>query len=385
MAVKVEPVFDAALKMRLFSGASLLAASSETLFFRKTWGHTRHGGGPVDHDTWFDLASLTKPLVTASLCIRAVSENRLQLEDAVTRFLPRGAAPRDKKDITVGHLLNHASGLPAHEDFYLDLIRVPPAGRADALLNSILSAPLTDPPGKTARYSDLGFMLLGWIIETVFHGPLDRLARELLWKPAGAADLLDFRRIDASVAPEAAAPPGGRDAEGGKDHLRFVATEQCPWRGRLLQGEVHDENAFSMGGVAGHAGLFGTAEGVFRWLSFLRKVYRGEAADSGPSGSWSPSVVKAFWERKNMISGSTWALGFDTPSEADSSAGVYFSPNSVGHLGFTGTSFWMDLEKDVLVVLLTNRVHPTRANSGIKEFRPAVHNLIMEALHATTN
>ena len=152
-------------------------------------------------------------------------------------------------------------------------------------------------------------------------------------------------------------------------------TEDCPWRERVIRGEVHDENAFALGGYSGHAGLFGTVDDVYHIVNMLRGHYRGGRRDF-----FRPETVRDFFRRQDLVPGCTWALGWDTPSEESSSAGNYFSRNSVGHLGFTGTSVWMDLDKDVIVILLTNRIHPTRNNERIKAFRPKLHDTVMEEL-----
>jgi CubicO group peptidase (beta-lactamase class C family) len=156
---------------------------------------------------------------------------------------------------------------------------------------------------------------------------------------------------------------------------QFASTEDCPWRGKIMRGSVHDENAYIVGGYSGHAGLFGTAKEVYTLVDLLRKVFRSESHDY-----LRPETVKTFFAGQNIVDGSTWALGWDTPSPQDSSSGKYFSGKSVGHLGFTGTSVWMDLERDAVVVFLTNRIHPTRDNEKIKAFRPRLHDLIMEEL-----
>ena len=156
----------------------------------------------------------------------------------------------------------------------------------------------------------------------------------------------------------------------------IAPTERCPWRNRVLCGEVHDDNAYAMGGVAGHAGMFGTAADIDRLASRLRACWRGED-DFMPR-----EVVREFWTRDPTVEGSTWALGWDTPSPTNSTAGTRIGPNSVGHLGFTGTSLWIDLERDAHVILLTNRVHPQRDNDRIRDVRPRVHDATLEALDA---
>jgi CubicO group peptidase (beta-lactamase class C family) len=222
------------------------------------------------------------------------------------------------------------------------------------VLDLLKRTPLDNAPGTTRGYSDLGFMLLCRLVETLAGSPMDRFLATEIYNPLGLSDLFF---IDLS---------GGRRAQ--RD---FAATELCPLRKRLLVGEVHDDNAWYAGGIDGQAGLFGTAEAVFRLLRRLAADLRGQAA--------SP-----FFSRKlllEMLTGSgrdRSLLGFDRPCLEESSAGRYFSPDSIGHLGYTGTSFWMDLEKDACVILLTNRVHPSRWNQRLRQFRPLIHDRIME-------
>ena len=368
MAVTLGRLFEDALAAGTFSGAGLLVATPEKVLFEGCWGHTRTGGSPVTAETRFDLASLTKPLVTTALCMRAVSQGTLKLDDPLSRFIPRPVLPADKRDITLRHLLNHCSGLPPYRPFYLHLLETPPPRRSEVLLARILATPLDAPPEKICQYSDLGFLLLGMILENTSEASLDQLAGSTLFQPHGINEL-QFLRLSAPSSDPAVPPENPAPAS-----LDFAATEDCPWRRRLLAGEVHDENAYCLSGVAGHAGLFGTARGVFRLASFLWNVYRCRICGS----PFSAQVVELFWTKAGLVPGSTWALGFDTPSSRDSSAGVHFSPKSVGHLGFTGTSLWMDLEKEIMIVLLTNRVYPTRQNEKLKAFRPLLHNFVME-------
>jgi CubicO group peptidase (beta-lactamase class C family) len=154
----------------------------------------------------------------------------------------------------------------------------------------------------------------------------------------------------------------------------IAPTAECPWRERILCGEVHDDNAWAMGGVAGHAGLFSTARDVHAFATEMIDCYHGRG------GLVSQDTVRKFWTLDNSIEGSSWALGWDTPSPEHSSSGRYFSRNSVGHLGFTGCSLWIDPDRELDVVLLSNRVHPNPENNLIREFRPLIHDLVMETL-----
>jgi len=372
LIVRIEQLFEDGLREGIFSGASLLAAARGTILFERQWGHTRSGGSPISTETRFDLASLTKILVTTPLAVCAASTGALRLDHTLDAFFAPDVLPADKRDISIRHLLNHCSGLPAYRPFYRDLISLPPPSRRPALLDAILRTPLAAPPGTVACYSDLGFLLLGIILEKLFDGRLDRVARKMVFDPF-RIDSLHFRSMEVPTGPEiipSLSPAGG---------LSFAATEHCPWRKRLLVGEVHDENCYCLGGVAGHAGLFGTARGIFTLLSRFLDIAREGSGEP----AWSSDILAEFWSRQGIVPDSTWALGFDTPSASNSSAGRFFSPRSVGHLGFSGTSAWMDLERSVIIILLTNRIYPTRCNEKLKAFRPSAHDLTMELLHAT--
>jgi CubicO group peptidase (beta-lactamase class C family) len=376
--------FKAAIRRGVFSGASLLISRGLAPDFERAWGTVESGGVTVKLSTRFDLASLTKPLVTAPLCIAAVERGLFNLDDPLSRFFP-GSVPRDKEGITVRNLLSHSSGLPAYEPFYLELIKLPPKARPNALASMILQTTLDTPPGKTANYSDLGFMLLGFILERQMGAGLDRLAQDFLFARLGIDELhfcpIDQRSaVDRYQMPKEKPTSEPRPSTGRppSSDSRFAATQFCAWRKRLLFGEVDDENAWTLNGVCGHAGLFGTARGIFKLLSFLWNIYDGNLTDP----LWPRSLVRLFWTRTEVAEGlSDWCLGYDTPSRKGySSAGRHFSRNTIGHLGFTGVSFWLDLGKRVLVILLTNRVHPTRQNDEIRQLRPVLHDIVMEAL-----
>jgi CubicO group peptidase (beta-lactamase class C family) len=367
---EIDRAFREALRGKTFSGASLLLGTPDHVLLQNFWGLTRSDGIPVDSDTRFDLASLTKPLVTAALCLWAINERKFGLEDSIAGFFPAGTVASDKQNITIQQLLSHCSGLAPYRPYYRDLIGVPGSDRRSKLLQWILQSSLVASPGTESHYSDLGFLVLGMVLEQVLNGRLDHLADRILFEPL-AIDQLQF------VPLESFQDPTLLQETPHQSPFSFAATENCPWRRRILQGEVHDENAYCLEGVAAHAGLFGTAMGVYSLLSYLWKVYQGRLEKA----RFSPDLVRIFWAQQNLTPRSTWALGFDTPSGGQSSAGSSFSPRSIGHLGFTGTSFWMDLEQEIMVVLLTNRVYPTRENERIKEFRPLVHNLAMKAFH----
>jgi CubicO group peptidase (beta-lactamase class C family) len=223
--------------------------------------------------------------------------------------------------------------------------------RKAALHDLLLAEPLLWTPGSRSDYSDLGYMLLEWIVERASGSGLADFVDAAVYRPLGIGEL--FFNATGPVRGSAAA---------------YAATQLCPWRAALLEGRVDDDNAFILGGVGGHAGLFGTARAVSDLLASLL------AADGR---GFEPALVGSFLRAD---AGERWALGFDTPSRSGSSAGRHFPADSVGHLGFTGTSFWLHRGRGIIVVLLTNRVHPWRFNPGIKAFRPRLHDAVMEAL-----
>ena len=320
-------------------------------------------------DTIFDLASLTKPLATSVAVMTLVNEGRIRLDEPVARVLPAFGGG-EKEQITCRHLLSHCSGLAAWRPYYREVLAEGEKEGADfsgsprareIVYRCLDREELAHPPGEKAVYSDLGFILVGRLVELASGRALDEYCEERVFRPLGLADT-------------AFVPLGGGRRR--PCPQRFAPTEVCPWRKKLLCGEVHDDTAWIVGGVAGHAGLFATAGDVDRLVAELTACYRGAP------GFLPAAVVREFWTRSGAVSGSTWALGWDTPSRTASSAGRHFSASSVGHLGFTGTSVWVDLEREVSVVLLTNRVHPRRNDERIKAFRPVLHDLVMETLLA---
>ena len=279
--------------------------------------------------------------------MRAVDEGRLRLNDPVSRWVAqwRGA---DRESVTISDLLAHCSGLTAYLPFFRDH-----SGRAE-FEPAIATMALEYPPRSTAIYSDLGFILVWFVLE-------DAIAR-------GAATLAaEFHRLAATITREPLAFLPPRDWR-----ERTAPTEIDTWRGRLLVGEVHDENAWALGGAAGHAGLFGTAPAVG---AFARSVLRTIAGEPILA---QPATMREFIQRTD-VPGSSRALGWDTMLPT-SSSGTRLSATSIGHTGFTGTSLWIDWERDLYVVLLTNRVHPTRDNDAIRRIRPRVHDMVVAEL-----
>ncbi|MFC1495340.1 serine hydrolase domain-containing protein [Thermodesulfobacteriota bacterium] len=340
----------------VFPGAVLLVASGGKIEFIKETGFLTASDSAikVKKDTIFDLASLTKPVATTLAIMGLIDKNIIDLDQSISDYLPVSLKD-EKKHITVRLLLNHSAGLVDWKPFYLDLIKSPLEKRKDVLRKMILDEPLKYLPGKDSEYSDLGFMLLEWIIEQSTGKKMDQYLSEEYFKP------LKLKQSFFSMG----APLFSKD--------KIAPTENCPWRKKVIHGEVHDENAFALGGYSGHSGLFGDVYDLFIIMDMLRGHFILDRSDF-----FKPEILKKFFKRQDIAKNSTWALGWDTPSPGASSSGKYFSENSIGHLGFTGASIWMDLDKDMLVIFLCNRVHPSRDNIRIRSFRPKLHDTVME-------
>ena len=305
----------------------------------------------VTPDTIYDAASLTKAVVTTTLIAKQVEAGRVALDLPVSRYVPEwnaGPQPEWRKGVTVRHLLTHSSGLPAHKDYFLTI-----HSEREAIAK-ICNEPLEYEPGSKTVYSDLGFILLGEILERVTGRPLDQLAREQIFAPLGMASTV-FNPPKALLS-------------------RIAPTENdATYRKRLLRGEVHDENAFAMGGAAGHAGMFATAPDLAAFCQLL--LNGGSYAHQRLLTRATVGQITA----PQALAGGSRALGWMVPT-AESTSGRYFSAHSFGHLGFTGSSIWIDPDRQLFVILLTNRVYPTRANDKIAAVRPALHDAIVEAL-----
>ncbi len=310
--------------------------------------------------TLYDLASLTKVVGLTTGLMLAVAERRLILDEAVRRYVPAFQGT-DKDRVTVRHLLTHSSGLPAHRRLWEEAVA------AQDALALVDATPLDTVPGARTVYSDLGAMVLTQALERVTGEPLDTYLARRVFQPLGMWSTM-FR------------PPRHR--------LPDVApTERDPWRGRELRGEVHDENAAWLGGVSGHAGLFSNAEDLLTFGEWLLGSLDGDGRGSTHPGDdrlpVPAEVAREFTRRQDLVVGSSRALGWDTPSE-NSSAGTRLSPASFGHTGFTGTSIWLDPARRLVIVLLTNRVNPTRNNNQHVPLRRAVADLVADLVDASS-
>lgn len=348
------------IRTRVFPGAVLFVRHNGQIRVHQAIGLTSShpGSPPVQLNTIYDLASLTKPLAAASAILLLVQEGRVSLTQTLATLLektkgaPLGQAP-------LRALLSHQSGLPAWCPFYQSFSPTFSSEpnfrqtRIQAVLEMILKESIDQSLPSTSTYSDLGYMVLGFVVERVTGQSLADFARERIFLPLQADKLVfGIQKIQGTMSDQ------------------IAPTEDDPWRGRLPHGEVHDENAAVLGGVAGHAGLFGTAQAIGQVTKAWLDSYLGR-----PS-IFEQELVRQFVKAQT---GTSWGLGWDTPSQP-SSSGQWFSPESFGHLGFTGTSIWIDPIKELEVIFLSNRVHPTRDNQAIKTFRPKLHDVIIQGL-----
>ena len=357
---RFEQDIQKALEEAVFPGAALLVASKGEILYRNFFGKSALLPSPVllTENTLFDIASLTKPLATMTLTLVTCLEKGLSLNASVSRYF-KTFGEEDKNKITVRHLLKHTSGLPAWKPYFEEISKTHPelVGKRESrsiYLDKISQEPLVTPVAYQRLYSDLGFIVLGILLEEIWQKPLDQLFSEEV------PELFNLQNTFYL-------PVGGTRSD-----KVFAATEKSDWRGKIICGEVHDDNAYTLGGVAGHAGLFSTVDDLHLFLTGIEKGIRGEHPH------FSRDLFDEFLGPKVKTK-----LGWDTPSLENSHAGHYFSKNSIGHLGYSGCSFWTDLDQDFHIILLTNRVHPTSQNESIKQFRPKIHDLIFEELLLT--
>jgi CubicO group peptidase (beta-lactamase class C family) len=349
---EVAELLERAVAERAFPGAVLAAGATGGPVHVSAHGRLTYApdSAAVGRDTIYDLASLTKVVVTTTMAMMLFEDGALDLEAPVSLQVPafRGGG---KERVSAAQLLSHSSGIAWWAPLFKEL-----TGR-DAFLVRICEMPLEYEPGTKAVYSDFGFILLGEVLERIAGESLDSFVRARLLVPLGMTDT--GYRPSVSVRP------------------RIAPTEECAWRGRLVWGEVHDENAYAMGGVAPQAGLFASATDLARFAGLLL----GGGAAQGRR-LLRPETIERFTRRVG-VAGATRALGWDTPNdEGYSTAGRLMSRRAYGHIGFTGTSLWIDPERSVYVVFLTNRVHPTRANDKIRGVRPAVTDAAVRAIAA---
>jgi len=350
-----DSVFAAALGVlrdgidqRVYPAASTAVTHRGSLVLLKALGRfTYEPDSPeVTTETIFDLASVTKVIATTSMAMILYERGSLDLDmpvvSAVSEFRKNDAR---RERVTVRMLLAHSSGLPAYEKLFLR------AKTRDELLAAAFATPLMADPGTHAEYSDIGFIILGVALERIAEDSLDHFCQQEIFGPQGMSHT--------AFNPPASWRP--RTAPTADDRT---------FRQRIIQGEVQDENASVLGGVAGHAGLFSTAQDVALFA---------HAMLVGGRSLVRPETLALFTHRESSPPGTSCALGWDTPS-SPSQSGKYFSAGSFGHLGYTGTSLWIDPERQLSITLLTNRTWPDCSNQAIKQVRPAFHDAVVEAL-----
>ena len=345
-------ILEKAIAARAFPGCSLAVTFRGELVAYKALGRFTYDPGAPEVATVsiFDLASLTKVVATTAMAMILYERGLLDLEAPVTAIVPEfacGLAGDDarRRDVTLRMLLAHNSGLPAYEKLFLR------ANTREALLNDAFTTQLAATPGTRAEYSDIGFIILGVVLERLADESLATFCQREVFGPLG------MTRTTFNPAPAL------------KDSIPPTADDRT-FRHRIIQGEVQDENASVLVGIAGHAGLFSTAEDL---------AIFAHAMLNGGHPILRSSTVELFSRRESAPAGTSRALGWDTPS-APSQSGKYFSPRSFGHLGYTGTSLWIDADRQLSIILLTNRTWPDCQNQAIKQVRPAFHDAVIEAV-----
>ncbi len=349
-------VLEGAIKAHAFPGCAFGVLFAGDVVALDGLGHFTYeaGSSAVTINTVYDLASLTKVLATTALAMLLHDRNKLQLDQPLSEILPafaaRESAGSPRSRVTVRMLLDHSSGLPGYARLFLQ------ASTPEALYDAALRQPLEAEPGTRVAYSDIGFLLLGRALERIAGEEMDSLCHRDIFQPL----CMDTTRFCPPDGWKPAIPP---------------TEDDTAFRHGIVQGVVNDENAFVMGGVAGQAGLFSNALDPLRFAQCIL------AQGKTPAGKqlFAPETVRLFSQRSEQPAGNSRALGWDTPTEP-SSSGRYFSPASIGHLGFTGTSLWIDPESSMAAVLLTNRTWPSRENQQIREVRPQFYDAVAGTL-----
>ena len=344
-------ILEKAIAARAFPACSLAVTFHGELIAHKAFGRFTYDPASPEVRTAsiFDLASLTKVVATTAMAMILYERGLLDLEAPVTAIVPEfggeSALSDSRRAITLRMLLTHSSGLPAYEKLYLR------AKTREELMQAAFTTPLAAVPGACAEYSDIGFIILGVVLERLADESLDLFCQREVFGPLG----MTHTTFNPAPTLKSAIPPTGDDRT---------------FRHRVIQGEVQDENASVLGGIAGHAGLFSSVEDL---------AIFSHAILNGGYPIVRPETIKLFSRRESAPEGTSRGLGWDTPS-APSQSGKYFSSRSFGHLGYTGTSLWIDPDRQLSISLLTNRTWPDCQNQAIKQIRPVFHDAMIEAL-----
>jgi CubicO group peptidase (beta-lactamase class C family) len=347
---QIENLISSAIADKVFPGSVLLIYKDDEIIYQSGFGYFTYDSSfqKVDENTIYDIASLTKVIATTTAAMLCIDKNLFSLDDPVDKYVSEFSAV-NKNNITIKNLLLHNSGLPAWKKYYHKNLS------EKEIINDIYSTNLVYKPETNTLYSDLGMIILALVIESATNKNFDEFCNEEIFSPLKMNNTF-FN------------PP---------DSIKYRVTPteiDDYWRNRLIWGEVHDETASLLNGVAGHAGLFSTAEDICK---LLQMFLNGGKINNNRFIREETIILFT----KRYSDKSSRALGWDTKSETGSSAGNLFSPDSYGHTGFTGTSIWVDPTKNLFVVFLSNRVYPSRDNKKIIEFRPKLHDAIIEALY----
>lgn len=360
LSEKIKNLFVSYYNNDVFSAASLaLCESSDNLF--EDWYESIGTFGEkdqfeVDEHSFFDLASLTKPLVTLPSILHLIDNNKISWNDSLPSLLER-EIPEPFKSIKLHNLLAHNSGFADHVDYWQELmLMMDKEPREDWLIREIVNGKAAYPRESRHIYSDLGYLLLGFIVEIKSGRKLDDYWRTCIAQPLKLDNRLFF--------PVTSEPARSRPC---------VSTGVCRWSGSCLTGVVHDDNSRALGGITGHAGLFGSSAAVLTLCKEFFLLYHGRP-------SRLPIASQSFKRACLRVNNSEWTYGFNLPSTSGSSSGRFFSPNSLGHLGFTGVSFWIDIDHQLIVCLLTNRVIKGENKEGIQQMRPHIHDEIVTCM-----
>ena len=364
-------ILEKALAARVFPGCACAVTLRGELIAHHASGRFTYdpSSSAVNTASIFDLASVTKAIAATTMAMILYERGLLDLEAPVAAVVPEFASnnndPR-RRDVTLRMLLAHSSGLPAYEKLYLRTTT------REELLAAAFTTGLTADPGTRAEYSDIGFIILGVALERLADEPLNTFCQREIFGPLGMAHTTfnPPKPWKDQIVPTANEESCGADTPVHRSSPAASENSASTWRNRIIQGEVQDENASLLGGVAAHAGLFAPVENVALFAHTML---------NGGRPILRPETVELFTRREGLPERTSRALGWDTPS-FPSQSGKYFGPHSYGHLGYTGTSLWIDPDRQLSITLLTNRTWPDCHNQSIKQVRPAFHDAIIEAL-----
>lgn len=374
---QLKETVQAVLNEKSTPGIVIAAGKKGGVFFTQAYGKKQliPEETAASVDTIYDIASITKVMATTTALMLLVQRGRVNLEMKVAEFIDE-FTEENKDRITIKHLLCHVSGLADWHPYFEEVRKresdggMPLIGneKGKRIVYSLANnEKLTCNDFSATKYSDIGFIILGEIIEIITGESLNIFCEREIFSPLGLKDtfFVDLLHREKTLTSERL--------------QRISPTEQSEWRQCIIKGEVHDDNSYAMGGISGHAGLFSTAEDVYGFGMAILDCYHGR------SDFLNQRTIKEFSKRQLIDRNSSWALGWDTPSEGFSTSGHFFSAKSIGHTGYTGTSLWIDTKKEVVAALLSNRVHPDRKNRKFIKARPVIHDAVMNVLGESNN